>query len=34
MGTGKPAKTRWLTGMGPGLAQQEAAGRSFGWVWN
>ena len=33
-GLAKPGKTRGLTGMGMGLAHQEAAGRVFGWVWN
>jgi hypothetical protein len=30
----KPSKTRGLTGMGTGLAHQEAPGRVFGRVWN
>jgi len=33
-GLAKPGKTRGLTGMGPGLAHQEVAGRVFGQVWN
>jgi len=33
-GLAKPGKTRGLTGMGPGLARQEAAGRGFGQFWN
>jgi hypothetical protein len=33
-GLGKPGKTPWLTGPGPGLARQDAAGRLFEWVWN
>jgi hypothetical protein len=34
MGVAKPGKTPGLTGMGAGLARQEAPGRVFGWVWN
>jgi len=30
----KPSKTRGLTGMGPGLAPQEASGPTFGQFWN
>ena len=33
-GLAKPVETRGLTGMGPGLARQESAGRVFGQVWN
>jgi len=32
-GLAKPSKTRGLTGMGPGLARIESAGRVFGQVW-
>jgi len=34
MGLAEPGKTRGLTGMGPGLAHQEAAGRVLGLFWN
>jgi len=34
MGLAKPGKTRGLTGTGPGLACQKAAGRVFGRFWN
>jgi hypothetical protein len=33
-GLAKPGKTRGLTGTGPGLARQDAAGRVFGRFWN
>jgi len=33
-GLAKRGETRSLTGTGPGLARQEAAGRVFGRVWN
>jgi len=33
-GLAKPTKTRDLTGMGPSLACQEAAGQVFGRFWN
>ena len=34
MGLAKPSKTCGMTGTGPGLACQVAAGRVFGWVKN
>jgi len=33
-GLAKPGKSRGLTGTGPGLAHQDAAGRVFGQFWN
>ena len=33
-GLAKPGKTCRLTGMGPGLAHQEAADQVFGLFWN
>ena len=33
-GLAKPGKTRGLTGTGPGLDRQEAAGRVLGPFWN
>jgi len=33
-GLAKPGKIRGLTGKGPGLARQVAAGRVFGQFWN
>jgi hypothetical protein len=33
-GLAKPGKPRGLSGTGPGLARQDAAGQVFGRVWN
>jgi len=33
-GLAKPGETHGLTGTGPGLDRQEAAGRVFGRFWN
>jgi len=34
IGPAKSGKTRSLMGMGPGLANQDAVGRVYGWCWN
>jgi hypothetical protein len=33
-GSSKTQKTHQLTGMGTGMARQEAPGQGFGWFWN